>query len=83
MCELNVIEQMLNVCKTNSVRESWLKGQSLSVHGWIYGLRDGLLRNLSDCFSSQDEMAPHYLAAVEGIKKRVLASVEKHNSGES
>ena len=82
MCELNVIEQMLNVCKTNSVRESWLKGQSLSVHGWIYGLRDGLLRNLSDCFNSQDEMKPHYQAAVEGIKKRVIASAAKNDSDE-
>lgn len=80
MCELNVIEQMLNVCKTNSVQESWNKGQSLSVHGWIYGLRDGLLRNLSDCFSDTDEMAPHYQNAVAGIKKRVLATAAKHNS---
>jgi carbonic anhydrase len=82
MCELNVIEQVLNVCKTNSVRESWLNGQSLSVHGWIYGLRDGLLRNLSDSFSSQNEIKPHYQAAVEGIKKRVIASAAKNDSDE-
>lgn len=83
MCELNVIEQMINVCKTNSVREGWLKGQPISVHGWIYGLKDGLLKNLSDCFSSQDEMTPYYEAAVEVIKKRVSASAEKYNASKS
>ncbi|WP_338848831.1 carbonate dehydratase [Massilia sp. W12] len=46
MCELNVIEQVANVCQTTVVHDAWERGQALSVHGWIYGLKDGLLRNL-------------------------------------
>ena len=74
MCELNVIEQMLNVCKTSSVVNSWKAGQSLSVHGWVYGLNDGHLHNLSDCFSNPEDMMPNYQAAIAGIKKRICAS---------
>ena len=71
MCELNVIEQMLNVSKTNSVRDAWKKGQDLSVHGWIYGLSDGLLHSLSNCFSSQSDVEPNYKAAVANIQQRI------------
>ena len=46
LCELNVIEGVSNVCQTTIVREAWERGQDLAVHGWIYGLKDGLLRDL-------------------------------------
>lgn len=46
LCELNVVEQVVNVCQTSIVRDAWDRGQPLSVHGWIYGLHDGLLRDL-------------------------------------
>ena len=46
LCELNVTEQVINVSQTTIVRDAWARGQPLEVHGWIYGLRDGLLRNL-------------------------------------
>jgi carbonic anhydrase len=46
LCELNVVEQVTNVCQTTVVRDAWTRGQSLTVHGVIYGLRDGLLRDL-------------------------------------
>ena len=46
LCELNVIEQVLNVSQTTIVRDAWARGQALEVHGWIYDLRDGLLRDL-------------------------------------
>lgn len=46
LCELNVIEQVGNVCRTTIVQDAWLRAQPLSVHGWIYGLKDGLLRDL-------------------------------------
>ena len=46
LCELNVIEQVRNVCRTTVVQEAWDRGQDLSVHGWIYGLNNGLLRDL-------------------------------------
>src|SRR5437870_8915822 len=46
LCELNVIEQAVNVCQTTVVRDAWERGQELAVHGWIYGLHDGLLRDM-------------------------------------
>ena len=46
LCELNVIEQVINVSQTTVVRDAWTRGQPLSVHGWIYDLHDGLLRDL-------------------------------------
>jgi carbonic anhydrase len=47
LCELNVIEQVANVCDTTIARDAWERGQELAVHGWIYGLDDGLLRDLN------------------------------------
>jgi carbonic anhydrase len=47
LCELNVVEQVSNVCQTSILRGAWRRGQPVSVHGWIYGLQDGLLRDLN------------------------------------
>jgi carbonic anhydrase len=47
LCELNVKEQVRNVCRTSIVEDAWAKGQALAVHGWVYGLHDGLLRDLN------------------------------------
>ena len=52
LCELNVIEQVANVCNTTMVRRAWEAGQELMVHGWIYRLDDGLLRDLNVCVDS-------------------------------
>ena len=57
LCELNVIEQVANVAQTTIVRDAWERGQSLSVHGWCYGLRDGLLRDLGMSVASHEELA--------------------------
>ena len=46
LCELNVVEQVANVCQTTIVRDAWQREQELTVHGWIYGLQDGLLQDL-------------------------------------
>ncbi len=59
LCELNVIEQVVNVSQTTVVRDAWARGQGLAVHGWIYGLRDGLLRDLGICVESPDELPGH------------------------
>jgi carbonic anhydrase len=56
LCELNVIEQVLNVCHTSIVRDAWQRGQHLAVHGWIYGLQDGLLRDLDTTVTQPDEV---------------------------
>ncbi len=57
LCELNVIEQAINVCKTTVVQDAWRRNQPLTIHGWIYGLDDGLLRELGICVSSAAELA--------------------------
>ena len=53
LCELNVIEQVRNVGDTTVVRDAWRRGQSVAVHGWIYDLRDGLLRDLDVTLEKQ------------------------------
>ena len=55
LCELNVVEQVLNVCKTEIVQTAWQRSQSLNVHGWIYDIKDGLLRDLDVCITNQGE----------------------------
>jgi carbonic anhydrase len=56
LCELNVLEQAINVCQTTIVQDAWERGQSLSVHAWIYRLDDGLLRDLQFDVDSNREM---------------------------
>ncbi len=55
LCELNVIEQVLNVSGTTIVRDAWARGQELVIHGWAYDIRDGLLRDLDVCITSDEE----------------------------
>ena len=64
LCELNVIEQVVNVCQTTVVEEAWDKGQDLTIHGWIYRLSNGLIRDLGMNISSLDEMAESRIKAV-------------------
>jgi len=65
LCELNVIEQVANVCRTTVVRDAWRRGDTLSVHGWIYALADGRLRDLAMCVTGPDQLAGAHLAAVD------------------
>ena len=68
LCELNVLEQVVNVCQTTIVQDAWERGQQLTIHGWIYGLQDGLLRDLGLTVSGPEELAtkmPASLAAYE------------------
>jgi carbonic anhydrase len=58
LCELNVLEQVVNTAQTTVVQDAWERGQELTVHGWVYGLHDGLLRNLGISVSAADELAP-------------------------
>lgn len=68
LTELNVIEQVINVSRTTIVQNAWGRGQTLSVHGWIYGVRDGLLRDLGLRIGSQKELAAAYEKAVRPAK---------------
>jgi carbonic anhydrase len=63
LCELNVIEQVVNVSQTNVVRDAWARGQALSVHGLIYDIHDGLLRDLNICITTEAELWARYDAA--------------------
>jgi carbonic anhydrase len=64
LCELNVIEQVMNVAQTTVVRQAWERGQSLSIHGWIYALSDGLLRDLDTSVTGSDALASVYQRAI-------------------
>jgi carbonic anhydrase len=66
LCELNVIEQVVNVSQTTVVRDAWARGQMLTVHGWIYTLRDGLLRDVGMCVTKESELFACYEAARTG-----------------
>jgi carbonic anhydrase len=70
VCELNVIEQVVSVCRTTIVRDAWGRGQRLRVDGLIYGLEDGLLRELGICVSSQEEMEGSYEKAMRNVVER-------------
>ncbi len=63
LCELNVLEQVANVCQTTVIRDAWARGQDVTVHGWIYALADGLLRDLNVGASSAGEFQRLYQAA--------------------
>ncbi len=56
LCELNVREQVLNVCKTTIVKNVWNSGAELSVHGWIYDIKNGLLKDLGICVTSEKDI---------------------------
>lgn len=60
LCELNVSAQVANVCHTTVVQDAWRRGESLSVHGWIYALEDGLLRNLDLCVEGPEQIPALY-----------------------
>ena len=67
LCELNVIEQVANVCQTTIVRDAWERGQELAVHGWVYGLKDGLVRDLGSTVMKTSESAASYQAALDSL----------------
>lgn len=66
LCELNVIEQVVNLSQTTVVRDVWARGQELTVHGWVYDLRDGLIRDLGMSVAAADEISPRADAARSG-----------------
>lgn len=64
LCELNVIEQVVNVCETTIVQDAWDRGQNLTVHGWAYRLDTGLVNDLGMSISSTEEMAVRYATSL-------------------
>lgn len=75
MCELNVLEQALNVCSSQTVQDAWARGQKLSIHGWIYAIGDGRLRHLD-----LDVSAP---AEAGGLRERAVALIASARAARS
>ena len=67
LCELNVIEQVSNVCQTSIVLDAWERGQSLTIHGWVYGLHDGLLRDLGTTVDGPGQAQAAYQSALSRL----------------
>jgi carbonic anhydrase len=67
LCELNVIEQVANVCQTTILQDAWARGQNVTVHGWIYGLKDGLLRNLNTSVAKAADLPGAQAAALAAL----------------
>ena len=70
LCELNAIEQAENVCLTTVIRDAWARGQQLMVHGWVYSLADGCVRELGMDVESPEELQPVYDRAIAGVRAR-------------
>jgi carbonic anhydrase len=67
LCELNVVEQAVNVCRTTVVRDAWERGQTLAVHGWCYGLSDGRIRDLGMDVTQPEELEDVYRGTVRKV----------------
>lgn len=67
LCELNVIEQVMNVAQTTVMQDAWARGQKVSLHGWVYGLQDGLLQDLHITLDGLDGLDSLYRAAIAGV----------------
>ena len=74
LCEINVLEQAHNVCRTTLLQDAWKRGQSLAVHAWIYRLSDGLLQDLGFSVCSASQTAHHFSTAIERIAQRSAAA---------
>jgi carbonic anhydrase len=70
LVELNVIEQALNVAQSTVVQDAWLRGQALTVHGWVYGVHDGLLHDLKINMDSLETMDAVYQEAIQSLAQR-------------
>jgi len=67
LCELNVLEQAVNVCQTSVVQDAWARGQPLAVHSWVYDVGDGLLRDLGLTVACDAELNERYQQALDGL----------------
>ena len=65
LCELNAMQQVVNVCQTSVLREAWARGQSVTVHGWCYSLENGLINDLNVSAASREEAMERYRCALE------------------
>ena len=71
LCELNALEQVRNVCRTSVVQDAWRRGQELTVHGWIYSLADGLLRDLGMSVNGPNDLDVVFADTVRATRRRL------------
>jgi carbonic anhydrase len=69
LCELNVLEQVVNVARTTVAQDAWARGQTLRLHGWVYGLHDGLLRDLGLTLEASSQVVPRYRNALTHLMR--------------
>ena len=74
LCELNVLEQVMNAVRTTVLQDAWTRGQPLTIHAWVYGLQDGLVRNLDLSVSDTVNGSAQLQAAVEAVSARRVRS---------
>ena len=67
LCELNAIEQVVNIAQTTVMLDAWVRGQKVTLHGWCYGLKDGLINNLHMSVGSTEGLDSLYKAAIAGV----------------
>jgi carbonic anhydrase len=77
LCEINVLEQALNVCETTVVQDAWERGQSVAVHGWVYGLHNGTIEDLNMTVGSAAEASGAYARAVGALRRRYEEQVKR------
>ncbi len=68
LCELNVIEQVMNVAQSTVLQDAWARGQNVTLHGWVYGLTDGLLHDLHMTITGDSDLDALYREAVSGVR---------------
>jgi carbonic anhydrase len=68
LCELNVIEQVVNVAQSTVLQDAWAKQQDITLHGWVYGVHDGLIHDLHMTVSGEDDMVALYGEALSGVR---------------
>ena len=73
LCELNVIEQVQNLCQTTIMEDAWARGQKVAVHGWVYSLLDGRVRELGMGVSSKEHLPSDYEAALKRLDDRKVS----------
>jgi carbonic anhydrase len=74
LCEMNVVEQVGNVALTNVMQDAWARGQNVSIHGWVYGLKDGLIKDLEVTMSKADEVVSVFSNAIKRYPRAESAS---------
>ena len=83
LCELNVLEQALNVCHTTVVQSAWDKGQEVAVHGWVYGLHNGLIKDLRMSTSKAEDVPEAYAKALDALRTRYAGHLPAADQGGS